>query len=63
MCGGGGGGTVGNYCSGVGVDITLLLGNVCVDKKVARVASCMARVLDSEELGNRSKKSYVYFTL
>ena len=28
-----GGVTVGNYCPGVGVDITLFPGNVCVDKK------------------------------
>ena len=32
------GGTLGNYCPGVGVDITLFPvlfpGNVCVDKKV-----------------------------
>ena len=50
MCGGGGGGTVGNYCPGV---------NVFVDEKVGN----MARVWDSEGLGNRTKKTYVYFTL
>ena len=46
----GGGGTVGNYCPGV---------NVFVDEKVGN----MARVWDSEGLGNRTKKTYVYFTL
>ena len=46
-------GTVGNYCPGIGVDITLFPGNVCVDKKVGN----MARVWDSEELGNRTKKT------
>ena len=58
MCGGGGG-TVGNYCPGVGVDITLFPGNVCVDKKVCN----LARVWDFEELGNKTKNTYVYFTL
>ena len=53
------GGTVGSYCPGVGVDITLFPGNVCVDKNVGNVA----RVWDSEELGNRTKKTYVCFTL
>ena len=57
--GGGGGVTVGNYCPGVGVDITLFPGNVCVDKKVGN----KARVWDSEELGKRTKTTYVYFTL
>ena len=36
MWGGGGGGMVGNYCPGVGVDITLFSGNVCVDKNVGQ---------------------------
>ena len=33
--------------------------NVFVDEKVGN----MARVWDSEGLGNRTKKTYVYFTL
>ena len=53
-------GTEGNYCPEVGVDITLFPGNVCLDKKKV---GTMARVWDSEELGNRIKKAYVYFTL
>ena len=33
MCGGGGGvgGMVGNYCPGVGINITLIPRNLCVD--------------------------------
>ena len=42
---------VGNYCPGVRVNITLFLGDRCVDKKVGN----MAKVWDSEELGNRTK--------
>ena len=38
-------------CGGGGGHITLFPGNVCVDKKVGN----MARVRDSEELGNRTK--------
>ena len=53
------GGTAGNYCPGVGVDITLFPENVCVNKKGGNVA----RVWDSEELVNRTKKTCVYFTL
>ena len=50
------GGTAGNYCPGVGVDITLFPEKVCVDKKGGNVA----RVWDSEELVNRTKKTCVY---
>ena len=53
---GGGGGTVGNHCPGVGVDITLFPGNVCVDRKKLVIW----RVWNSEELGNRNKKNMHY---
>ena len=51
----GGGGTVGNHCPGVGVDITLFPGNVCVDRKKLVIW----RVWNSEELGNRNKKTCI----
>ena len=53
-------GTVGNYCPGVGVDI-LCFREMCVwIKKVGN----MARVWDSEELGNRTRKTlYILYTV